>query len=166
MINQPRQPTAVHRKSKPSDLGMIGAYQFDYSTENVVYLRFSEALETGRTYELSFPGSGLAAVSFTVDPTRLRSEAMRVSQIGFRPDDPAKIAFLSCWMGVYRAFLGRRDLPTRAGMAGTRGHWDVFWDRLVCEYAVHKPMAGTAYDWGYLAARPKLATRSIDSERE
>ncbi len=36
----------------------------------------------------------------------------------------------------------------------------------VCEYTVHKPMAGTAYVWGYLAARPKQATRSIDSERE
>ena len=31
--------------------------------------------------------------------------------------------------------------------------WDVFWDPLVCEYTVHKPMAGTAYVWGYLAAR-------------
>ena len=47
--DQPRQPIAVHRKSKPSDLGMIGAFKFAYSTENVVYLRFSEALETGRT---------------------------------------------------------------------------------------------------------------------
>ena len=34
-----------------------------------------------------------------MDPARLRSEAIHVSQVGFRPDDPAKIAFLSCWMG-------------------------------------------------------------------
>ena len=45
----PGSPTAVHRKSKPSDLGMVGAIKFDFSTENVVYLRLSEALETGKT---------------------------------------------------------------------------------------------------------------------
>jgi len=39
--DQPRQPIAVHRKSKPSDLGMIGAFKFACSTENVVYPRFS-----------------------------------------------------------------------------------------------------------------------------
>jgi hypothetical protein len=26
---EPRQPIAVHHKSKPSDLGMIGAFKFD-----------------------------------------------------------------------------------------------------------------------------------------
>ena len=30
--DQPRQPIAVHRKSKPSDLGMIGAFKFACST--------------------------------------------------------------------------------------------------------------------------------------
>ena len=33
--------------------------------------------------------------------------------------------------------------------------WDVFWDPFVCEYTVHKPMAGNAYVWGYLAARAR-----------
>lgn len=96
---EPRQPTAVYRKSKPSDLAMIGAMKFDYSTENVVYLRFSKALETSRHYELSFPGSAVSEVSLVPDPVRTRSEAVHVSQVGFRPDDPVKIAFLSCWMG-------------------------------------------------------------------
>ena len=63
-------------------------------------------------------------------------------------------------------FSGAAIFPPVQEWPALEAYWDVFWDRLVCEYAVHKPMAGTAYDWGYLAARPKLATRSIDSERE
>jgi len=34
--------------------------------------------------------------------------------------------------------------------------WDVFWDPMVCEYTIQKPMAGQAYVWGYLAARTKI----------
>ena len=33
----------------------------------------------------------------------------------------------------------------------------VFWDPMVCEYTIHKPMAGQAYVWGYLAARAKIS---------
>ena len=78
------------------------------------------------TYELSFPGSRLAAETFTVDPTRLRSEAIHVSQIGFRPDDPAKIAFLSCWMGngggvKYEAGLPFSVIEEATGTALFRG---------------------------------------------
>ncbi|MGC8640107.1 MAG: glycoside hydrolase family 9 protein [Isosphaeraceae bacterium] len=108
---EPRQPTAVYRKSKPSDLAMVGAMKFDYPTENVVYLRLPVALATGKTYELSFPGSALSAVSLTTDPSKPRSEAVHVSQIGFRPDDPVKIAFLSCWMGNGGGLSYQAGLP-------------------------------------------------------
>ena len=43
--------------------------------------------------------------------------------------------------------------------------WDVFWDPMVCEFTVHKPMAGTAYVWGYLAARAKQPTPAVRNER-
>jgi len=63
-------------------------------------------------------------------------------------------------------FSGAAIFPPVQEWPALEAYWDVFWDPMVCEYTVHKPMAGTAYVWGYLAARPKQATRSIDSERE
>jgi hypothetical protein len=37
---------------------------------------------------------------------------------------------------------------------------DVFWDPMVCEYTIQKPMAGQAYVWGYLAARARQGAQS------
>ena len=108
---EPKQPTAVYRKSKPSDLAMIGAMKFDFPTEAVVYLRLPVAVATGKTYKLTFPGSTLPAVSLAVEPSKLRSEAVHISQIGFRPDDPVKIAFLSCWMGNGGGLTYQAGLP-------------------------------------------------------
>jgi len=94
-----QSPSAIYRKSKPSDLAMIGVYTFDSPTENVIYLKLAESLEIGKNYIITFNNSPLPAQKFTYDPDRLRSEAVHVNQIGFRPDDPAKVAFLSCWLG-------------------------------------------------------------------
>jgi len=96
---QPRKPVAVNRKSKPADLGMIGAFKFAAATENVVYLKLPSPLTAGKTYVVSFLHSGLPPYEFTFDPSLSRSEAVHISQTGFRPDDPVKLAFLSCWLG-------------------------------------------------------------------
>jgi endoglucanase len=95
----PEMPVWVHRKSKPADLGMVGAYQFESPTRDVVYLKLPAALQTGMDYTVIFSDSSFPTQKFTFDPSSLRSEAVHVSQIGFRPDDPAKLAFLSCWLG-------------------------------------------------------------------
>lgn len=94
----PQAPQSVFRKSKPSDLGMIGQFKFDYTTENRVYLVLPVAFEPGKSYQVTYRSSRLAPSSFTLN-NRLRSPALHVSQLGYRPDDPAKMAFLSCWMG-------------------------------------------------------------------
>src|ERR1035441_4234577 len=36
----PEMPVWVHRKSNPADLGMVGPYQFESPTRDVVYLKF------------------------------------------------------------------------------------------------------------------------------
>jgi len=95
----PRIPVSVCRKSKPADLGMVGPYQFEAPTLDVVYLKLPELLQADSEYAVVFDGSELPAQKFVFDPASLRSEAVHVSQIGFRPDDPAKLAFLSCWLG-------------------------------------------------------------------
>jgi endoglucanase len=92
-------PMSVQRKSKPADLGMVGPYQFEAPTRDVVYLKLPTALQPGVDYVVIFSNPDLPAQKFIFDPASLRSEAVHVSQIGFRPDDPAKLAFLSCWMG-------------------------------------------------------------------
>ena len=94
-----RVPLAVHRKSKPADLGMVGPYKFESPTLDIVYLKVPEPLQEGSDYAVVFGGSALPAQKFTFDAAALRSEAVHVNQIGFRPDDPAKLAFLSCWLG-------------------------------------------------------------------
>ena len=50
-------------------------------------------------------------------------------------------------------FAGAVFHPPYTEWPALEAFWDVFWDPMVCEYTVHKPMAGTAYIWGYLAAR-------------
>ena len=94
-----RVPGSVCRKSNSADLGMVGPDQFESPTLDVVYLNLPEPLEADSEYAVVFSGSELPAQKFICDPVSLRSEAVHVSQSGFRPDDPAKLAFLSCWLG-------------------------------------------------------------------
>jgi len=92
-------PVAVHRKTRPSDFARVGPWQMEAPLEHHIYLRLPRPLVVGREYLLCFRGGHLPAGGFKWDPAKLRSEAVHVSHIGFRPDDPAKVAFLSCWMG-------------------------------------------------------------------
>jgi endoglucanase len=107
----PRQPAAVYRKSRPSDLGMVGPYVFDAPAEHILYLRLPVPLTVGKKYTISFENSPLSAENFTYDPAESRSEAVHVSHFGFRPDDTAKVAFLSCWMGTGGGLTYHAELP-------------------------------------------------------
>ncbi len=106
-----REPTAVYRKTKPADLGMVGVYKFEAPTESVIFLRLPEPLLTGKTYTVACADERLPAQTFTFAPARLRSDAVHVSQIGFRPDDPSKVAFLSCWLGTGGGLRYAEGLP-------------------------------------------------------
>jgi endoglucanase len=95
----PQRPEAVFRKTKPADLGMIGNYNFAACTESVIYLKLATPLASGKHYAVSFNQDKWPDQKFDFAPFSLRSEAIHVSQLGFRPDDRAKVAFLSCWLG-------------------------------------------------------------------
>ena len=115
-------PAAVHRKSKPFDLARTGPWHFDMPVRHVLFLRLARPLTPGRRYTVTFLGAKLPAAAFTYDPAVLRSGAVHVSHIGFRPDDPAKVAFLSAWLGsggamTYAAGLTFRVLDVRTGKA-------------------------------------------------
>jgi endoglucanase len=92
-------PLQVHRKTKPTDMAQTGPWQFDWPLRHILYLRLPQPLQEGKTYTLRFNGGNLPAYEYLHRPMQQRSEAVHVSQIGFRPDDPAKVAFLSLWMG-------------------------------------------------------------------
>ncbi len=94
-------PAAAYRKSKPVDC-VRGPAPESAAMEHTIILRLAHPLEAGRRYAIRFRDGLLAEneFSFAFDPLRLLSEAVHVNQIGFRPDDPAKLAFLSFWMGT------------------------------------------------------------------
>jgi endoglucanase len=95
------EPVRVGRKSKPDGATNPPAPR-RYSMEHVLYLRMPASLTAGSTYSVRFPGGLLAtdAGPFTFDPLTLRSESVHTTQIGFRPADPVKVAYLSTWMGT------------------------------------------------------------------
>ena len=98
---QPTQPVKVHHKAKPfgrSDNGNAGRHW--------VYLELPEPMQPGVDYTLDLTGVNTAepSVTFTYDSTELRSPAVQVSHVGYRPSDPFKRAFLSQWLGTGGAY--------------------------------------------------------------
>ncbi len=98
-FTQPVKPTAVFRKSKPTDWQLPGG---GFSKRHFLYLRLPKPLKQGKTYLVSFGGLNVAEGSarFTFDFATTPTEALHVNQIGYRPDDPAKQAFCSLWLGT------------------------------------------------------------------
>lgn len=92
-----KHPIRVARKTKPVDIALG---QWEAATESVLYLLLPRPLSEGKAYQVEFKLGHVPPVDFRYDITRLRSDAIHVSQIGFHPDDPVKVAFLSTWMGT------------------------------------------------------------------
>lgn len=93
------RPTAVYRKTRPWNLARTGAWDFTPVLEHFIYLRLPFRLEAGKKYTLAFSGKKFPEQEFLHDPSAVRSDAVHVSHLGWRPDDPGKVAFLSCWAG-------------------------------------------------------------------
>ncbi len=93
----PAHPAAVFVKSKPT-----GQADGKTSVRYHVYLRLSEPLEQGADYTIEMVGVNTRQkqVKFRNEPRQVRSEAVHVTQIGYRPSDPFKRAYLSLWMGT------------------------------------------------------------------
>ncbi len=104
-------PLTVSRKSKPTDFGRVEPWAFGSPVVHTVYLTFDQPLAAGEGYSVSLADDALPPVGFTASHRELRSEAVHVSHLGFRPDDPAKIAFLSCWTGDGRPLTYAEGMP-------------------------------------------------------
>ncbi|TWT83499.1 Endoglucanase D precursor [Planctomycetes bacterium CA13] len=93
------KPISVGRKSH------VNAWAQGPSTVGVrhtLYLRLPKPLTEGKTYRVKFGtlNTRRSEIAFEFRSNKIRSEAVHAHQIGYRPDDPAKQAFLSCWLGT------------------------------------------------------------------
>lgn len=106
----PLPPAGIARKTKGTEFawkveswenGRAVNRSPDHAAEHWIYLRLPSPLVPGKTYTLSAPGLAEEAESwtFTPDPTRDRSEAIRVNTLGYLPFAPDKFGYLYHWMG-------------------------------------------------------------------
>jgi endoglucanase len=93
------QPTAVYRKSRPTDMVQSAAWKFEGPVEHRLYLKLPQTLQAGKRYKITTDALKLEPIEFVWQPKRMRSNAVHVNHLGFTPNSPAKVAFLSCWMG-------------------------------------------------------------------
>ncbi|MEA5463733.1 glycoside hydrolase family 9 protein [Leptothoe sp. PORK10 BA2] len=92
-------PSQVYRKSKIDGMAQTGPWDFEWPMVHTVFLELPAALVPGEVYRFSFADNFLQDTEFVYQPEQTRSEAVQVSHLGFDPDDVAKVAFLSTWMG-------------------------------------------------------------------
>ncbi|MBM3471693.1 MAG: hypothetical protein FJX75_00290 [Armatimonadetes bacterium] len=94
----PVNPEAVYRKSKPLERADNG----QSPVRHVIFLKLARPLQEGARYTLSLWGLNArqADLQYTHEPRRVRSDAIHVTQIGYRPGDPFKRAYLSTWLGT------------------------------------------------------------------
>jgi endoglucanase len=92
-------PTAVHRKTKPTNRAYPGN---DQTLRHTIYLKLPSPLIDGKRYTIGFPylNTDQPSITYTHDTRGARSEAIHSQHVGYRPDDPFKRAFLSIWLGT------------------------------------------------------------------
>ncbi len=104
-------PSTIYRKSRPNDIARTGFWKFAWPTAHNLYLKLPQPLKEGKQYRIEFKNSSLSAQSYLYDTRNVRSEAVHVSQIGFRPSDARKVAFLSLWRGNGGGHYYQEGLP-------------------------------------------------------
>jgi len=109
--DQPFHPVAVHRKSRPID----GPLQREgKQIRHQLFLELPEPLSPGDALRIVFHGvnTRVSETRLAFTPEHNRTEALQVSQVGYRPDDPFKQAALSLWRGTggahdFDGFIGK-----------------------------------------------------------
>jgi len=109
-LSTDRQPYAVFRKTRPTDFARIGT-TFEAPLEHTIYMKLIKPLKAGKQYTIEFKQLDIPKQTFIYEPTKMRSEAVHISHIGFRPDDPSKVAFLSLWLGDGGSFDFKEKTP-------------------------------------------------------
>jgi endoglucanase len=97
--SQPLQPVAVNRKSRPLHWAQGSG---EVASHHTLYLKLPKPFKSGSEYIIRYPKLNTTTEEFrwTWNAGKIRSDSVHVNQIGYRPDDPAKRAFVSCWLGT------------------------------------------------------------------
>ena len=90
---------AVFHKFKPTDMALVGIGEYEWPLRYTIYLDLPQSLIPGQRYQINLKNTRFAPVDFLYDPAVNPSEAIHISHLGFRPDDPVKVGFLSTWTG-------------------------------------------------------------------
>ncbi len=93
------RPQAVWRKSKIVDTARTAPEENGLVVQHHVFLELAEPLVPGAAYRVEVADPAVPGATLTYDTARLRSEAVHVSHLGFRRDDPVKVGYLSMWLG-------------------------------------------------------------------
>jgi len=141
---QPVQPTAVHRKSRPLHWAQGSA---EVASHHTLYLRLPKPFVSDNDYVIRFPklNTETPESHLTWNSGKVRSDAVHVNQIGYRPDDPLKRAFVSCWLGTG----GSMKLPESIRFA-------------ILEDASNKKVFEATGEVHFPADRPELMAREVN----
>ncbi|MEM6364632.1 MAG: hypothetical protein AAF745_09415, partial [Planctomycetota bacterium] len=92
-------PLAVYRKSKPNSVAMVSG---DVTGQHFVYLKIPQSIAGDASVKVELFGLNTRQpfVEFKNDSKSVRSEAIHVSYLGYRPTDPVKRAYVSLWTGT------------------------------------------------------------------
>jgi endoglucanase len=72
----------------------------EFVERHTVQIKLNDVLKAGETIHIDFQSPLMKDIDVKFTPETIRSDAVHVSQIGFTPDDPLKVAFLSNWKGI------------------------------------------------------------------
>lgn len=89
---------AVNIVSRPTGTATTDVGDVRPATHDV-YIHLERTIEPG-TYEIQFPRGVLAPTAFTFDPMSSHSFAVHANQVGYRPEDALKVAYVSAWDGA------------------------------------------------------------------
>jgi endoglucanase len=105
------QPLSVGRKSKPDDWQQ--PKRPGLTLLHRLYLQLPRPLRPGKTYTVTLAHLNVQTPTVTLafDPAKVWSESVHINQVGFRPDDPRKRAYLSLWRGTGNGYEFRPNLP-------------------------------------------------------
>lgn len=124
------KPQVIGRKSKPTNWS-LGSSNFEMRHD--IFLRLPRALSPGKSYSLNVGELNTREASISLKANApVRSDAVHVNQIGYRPDDPAKRAFVSCWLGTGGALklpptLRFSLLEEKTGKVAYSGQSNAYW---------------------------------------
>jgi len=104
------KPSSISRKSVPFNTALPGD---QHASRHHVYLKLPAKIQDGKTYTIHIAKLNVKNrdMTFKANLPAVRSDAVHVSQIGYRPDDPVKRGFLSTWLGTGGAYSYPENLP-------------------------------------------------------